>query len=104
MNEEWGFFIDLEFDPNKNNITREKINNRNKYKYLKENALDVIYEEEIWHTRDYDYDYENDYENDYYSKNETDKINNCDIQHSTTTYVVYCVICASIISCTIILL
>jgi hypothetical protein len=115
LEEEWGFFIDLELHPipNKKEIdkeTHEKIQKIQKIKSkvikpLGKNGLSIIYEDEIWYRRDEedDCDYKKptwEYSDEKTKKKDEEKekilaTTNC-INKITT--VLYCVICASFIS------
>jgi hypothetical protein len=100
--DDWGFFIDLELDP----IKKEKDKHPKKKENLKiySNNLSVIYEEEMWYQRD-----END-DTDYKKGTETwecseekekkTSIGGC---IDKSSIIIYCVICASFISLSILL-
>lgn len=109
--EEWGFFVDLEIDYE--NITKKiiqpiKIANSNSRKTV--NYMSTIYEDDYWYEReDFHHEYHGEYEiknhkqetND--KENEKEKENNNEKQKydkkiQTTTIVIYCIFCASVIS------
>ncbi|NDA89789.1 MAG: hypothetical protein EBY20_02615 [Alphaproteobacteria bacterium] len=108
--DDWGFFIDLEQDPvkkDKQQSKKEKEKEKDKQQPKKEkykiysNNLTVIYEEDIWYQRD-----END-DTDYKKGTETWECSEEKEKEKKTTIggcvdkysiIIYCVICASFIS------
>jgi hypothetical protein len=106
LEEEWGFFIDLELHPSpiqketKKEI-QEKIQKKTKViKPFGKNCLSIIYEDELWYKRDEEDD--NDYKcktwecSEEIKKKEKILVNSGCIDK--TSAVVYCLICASLIS------
>jgi len=101
--DDWGFFIDLELDPIKKEKDKHPKKEKEKVK-IYSNNLSVIYEEEMWYQRD-----END-DTDYKKGTETwecseekekkTSIGGC---MDKSSVIIYCVICASFISLSILL-
>lgn len=91
--EDWGFFIDLEVDPTLKDKTQIKIEPAK----IKKSRMAAIYEEEIWYHKEDDTE-------DEWDKKENEK-NPCkNSLISKTSVLIYCVICASFISLSIVLL
>jgi hypothetical protein len=95
--DDWGFFIDLEQDPVKKDKQQSK-KEKEKYK-IYSNNLTVIYEEDVWYQRD-----END-DTDYKKGTETWECSEEKEKETTiggcmdkSSIIIYCVICASFIS------
>lgn len=96
--EDWGFFIDLEVDPTLKDKTLIKIEPPK----IKKTRMSVIYEEDIWFN--VEREYKEDDTEDELDKKENEK-NSCKNSLITKTSVlIYCVICASFISLSIVLL
>jgi hypothetical protein len=95
--DEWGFFIDLEFEQSRKK-EKEKDNKNRMEMNNKINNLTVIYEEEYWHTRDdsFDYDYE-EYNSQKIYKNDKDKFTEEKKKNNNASTAIYCIICCSLI-------
>lgn len=61
--DEWGFFVDLEFMPDEKKIKKKYITKivKNKHGSVFVNRLNIIYEEEVWHKREDDEYWNNEY-------------------------------------------
>jgi hypothetical protein len=110
--EDWGFFVDLESDPNLKEKNIYKKNQRQQNYQKNVDVLSVIYEEEVWYTRDDDDDndykhqvYNRDYNDDYnFNKNNKIDKNEEPGYLNNTSLAACCFICVSVISWSIILL
>jgi hypothetical protein len=112
--EEWGFFVDLEIDYE--NITKKiiqpiKTTKSNSRKTI--NYMSAIYEEDYWYERDeFHHEYEGEYEIKKEPNKETNKETNKEPNKETnkdekydkqsTTIIIYCIFCASVISLSLI--
>jgi hypothetical protein len=123
--DEWGFFVDLEFMPDEKKIKKKYITKigKNKHDCVFVNRLNIIYEEEVWHKRE-DVEYWNNeytiikrnisssqseknlvkkdnFNVNYNDKNADDKNSDdkyTDDKYNKRSVIMYCVICASFIS------
>ena len=105
--DEWGFFIDLEIDCE--NITKKiiqpiKTTHSNSRKTV--NYMSTIYEDDYWYEReDFHHEYEGEYEIKSHKQDadENEKENEKKYKQiqSTTTVIIYCIFCASVISWTL---